>query len=229
MTGQPAQLALDLAFRPALAAEDFLVSPANASALAIIDRWPDWPHWAVVVHGPAHSGKTHLANVWRLHSGGDLVAAATLDIASTAQLSAKRALVVENLEDGVGDEQMLFHLLNMAREHKYSILLTSRSAPGDLAITFPDLRSRLRALPVVTINPPDDTLLKAVLIKLFADRQLEVEPHLINHIALHMDRSFAAAHAIVETIDKRALAARRRVTRALAAEVIAELNQQPTN
>jgi chromosomal replication initiation ATPase DnaA len=220
----PRQLPLDLAFRPALAAEDFLVGPANEAALGIVDRWPEWPHWAVVVHGPARSGKTHLANVWRYRSKAAVIAADAIDAASRDALAGAGALVVENLETGVGDEQMLFHLLNLAREHRHSILFTSRRAPGELDIAMPDLRSRLRALPLVSIAPPDDTLLKAVLVKLFTDRQLEVEPHLVNHIALHMDRSFAAAHAIVEAIDRRALAARRRVTRALAAEVMAELD-----
>ena len=69
--------------------------------------------------------------------------------------------------------------------------------PGELEVTLPDLRSRLRALPLVTIARPDEVLLKAVLIKHFSDRQLVVEPHVISHLALHMEQSMEAAANIV--------------------------------
>ncbi len=220
MTGAPEQLVFDLAQRPALGAEDFLVSSANAGAVAVVDRWPDWPHCAVVVQGPELSGKTHLGNVWRLRSGAHAVRAADVSEADIAHLMTHRALLLENLEQGVGDERALFHLLNLVREHQLTMLLSSRRPPGELDITLPDLRSRLRALPVVAIDMPDDALLKSVLVKHFADRQLIVEPHVITHIALHLDRSMAAAAEIVADIDRRALATKRRVTRALAAEAI---------
>lgn len=223
MTAAPEQLVLDLPHRTASEAEDFLVSDANAAAIAIVDRWPDWPHWAVVVAGPEGSGKSHLVNVWRSRSGAAAVEAQTFGEAAVAQLTDLRALAVENLEAGVGDERALFHALNLAREHKFSILLTSRRAPGDLAIALPDLRSRLRALPLVAIEPPDQHLLQGMLVKLFADRQLAIEPQLIVHLVRHMERSAGAAQRLVAEIDRRALIAHRKVTRALATEALASL------
>jgi chromosomal replication initiation ATPase DnaA len=220
MTAQ--QLAFDLSFRTALGAEDFMVSSANQAALAIVDCWPDWPHWAVVVEGPSRSGKSHLANVWRVRSAAHVVSADAMTETLAGIFQTTRALVVENLEAGVNDEQMLFHLLNIAREHRLSILFTSRVGPGDLALNFPDLRSRLRALPVVRIEPPDEDLLKAVLLKHFADRQLTIEPQLISHMATHMERSFEAAHALVAAIDRRSLADKRRVTKVLVNAVMIE-------
>jgi chromosomal replication initiation ATPase DnaA len=218
MTIEPGQLVLDLPHRPALGAEDFLISRSNQAAADIVDRWPDWPHWAVVVTAPPGAGKTHLANVWRLRSGAAVFTARALGEADVAR--ACGALLVEDLHAGIGNERVLFHLLNLAREHKLSVLLTSRRAPGELDVALPDLRSRLRALPVVAIEPPDEALLKAVLVKHFADRQLAVEPHVIAYVALHMERSMEAAAAVVADIDRRAMAAHRKVTRALAAEVI---------
>ena len=219
MTGAPAQLVLDLAHRPALGAADFLVSASNQAAADIVDRWPDWPHASVLVVAPAGAGKTHLASVWRLKSGAARLEAAALAEADVGR--AAGALLVENLHAGIGDERGLFHLLNLVREHKLTMLLTSRRPPGELDVGLPDLRSRLRALPVVAIAPPDEALLKAVLVKHFADRQLAVEPHVISHIALHMEQSMQAAAAIVAEIDRAAMASRRKVTRALAAEVLA--------
>lgn len=219
MTEAVGQLVLDLAQRPALGAEDFLISNANEAAAAAVDRWPDWPQASLLVVAPARAGKTHLANVWRLKSGAARLEAAGLsedDIAFTTG-----ALVVEDLHEGIADERVLFHLLNLVRERKLSMLLTSELAPGELPVRLPDLRSRLRALPVVTIANPDEALLKAVLVKHFSDRQILVEPHLVNYIALHMEQSMAAAAEIVAEIDRVAMATRRKVTRMLAAEVLA--------
>jgi chromosomal replication initiation ATPase DnaA len=218
MTGAPDQLTLDLPHRPALGAQDFLISASNQAAADIVDLWPDWPHRSVVVVAPPGAGKTHLANVWRLKSGAAGFAAPTLSEPDVAR--ATGALLIEDLHAGIGDQRILFHLLNLVREHKLSMLLTSRLAPGELDVSLPDLRSRLRALPVVAISPPDEPLLKAVLVKHFADRQLAVEPHVITYIALHMEQSMEAAATIVAAIDRHALAAHRKVTRALAGEVL---------
>ena len=218
----PRQLVLDLAHRPALAAEDFLVSAANAAAVDMIDRWPDWPQQSVLVVGPARSGKSHLANVWRLKSAGEAtLLASTLDEATVTLFQRSKALVIEDLDRGIGHERVLFHLLNLAREHKTHLLLTSTRLPGDLDVELPDLRSRLRALPVIGIENPDADLLRSVLVKLFADRQLTVAPHVIAHLGLHMERSMEVAGRLVDEIDRRALAAHRKVTRALATEVLA--------
>jgi len=160
MTAAPSQLVLDLAHRPALEAEDFLVSRSNQAAAGFIDRWPDWPQASAVVVAPARAGKTHLANVWRLKSAASRLEAGLLAESDVAWTGG--ALLVEDLHAGIGNERVLFHLLNLARERRMSMLLTSRAPPGELDVTLPDLRSRLRALPLVAISPPDETLLKAV-------------------------------------------------------------------
>ena len=214
------QLVLDLPHLPALGAEDFLVSGSNQAATEMINCWPRWPQSVVVVVAPTHAGKTHLANVWRLKSGAVRLEASALSESDVAGLSPGSAILVEDLHAGVADERAFFHLLNLARENKLSILVTSRVPPGELSITLPDLRSRLRALPLVAIAPPDPALLKAVLVKHFSDRQLIVEPHTIGYIALRMERSMEAAATLVAEIDRVALASQRKVTRALAAEVL---------
>jgi chromosomal replication initiation ATPase DnaA len=221
MSAGAEQLVLDLPHRAALGAHDFLISPSNKVAADMIDLWPDWPLASVAVVAPAHAGKTHLANVWRLRSGAARLLAHALGEADVLGAAAHGAVLVEDLHAGIADERALFHLLNLVREHKLTMLLTSRTPPGELQVTLPDLRSRLRALPVVAIAPPDEALLKAVLVKHFADRQLAVEPGVIAYIALRMERSMEAAATTVAEIDRAAMAAHRRVTRALAAQVLA--------
>lgn len=216
------QFVLELPHRAALGAHDFLISPSNRVAADMIDLWPNWPHASMAVVAPAHAGKTHLGNVWRLKSGAARLEAPALTEADAPAAAAHGAVLVEDLHAGIADERALFHLLNLVREHKLSMLLTSRTPPGEIEASLPDLRSRLRALPLVTIEPPDEVLLKAVLVKHFTDRQLIVEPGVIAYIALRMERSMEAAAVIVAAIDRTAMAAHRKVTRALAAEVLAQ-------
>jgi chromosomal replication initiation ATPase DnaA len=215
----PEQLVFELPHRAAMGLEDFLVSDSNAEAVALVDRWPDWPVGAAVLVGPKGSGKTHLANVWRLRSGAALATASELSRERVPDLAAKGALIVENVAM-LTDEAALFHLLNLGREQRLQILLTSDAAPGDLRVSLPDLLSRLKALQVASIEPPDDALLRAVLVKLFSDRQVSVEPHIIDYVIVRMERSMSAAERFVSEADRQALILQRRVTRAIAAAAL---------
>jgi chromosomal replication initiation ATPase DnaA len=220
MTEAPRQLALALGFRERFGREDFLEGPSNAAALALIERWPDWPAPAVALVGPEGAGKSHLAAIWAATAGARAIAGHAITPASVPTALATGALVVEDLRAGAGDEAALFHLLNLAREQGASLLITARTAPGGWPIALRDLASRLRALPVVTLAPPDDALLRAVLVKLFADRQLAVDEVLVGYVASRIERSFAAARAIVDELDREALRQKREVNRTLAAELL---------
>ncbi|MDX2288341.1 MAG: hypothetical protein NW217_05905 [Hyphomicrobiaceae bacterium] len=223
-SSQPAQLVLDLPHRSALDAEDFLLSQSNGAALDVIDGMAHWPHRAAFVAGPAGSGKSHLANVWRLRTGAILVRATdVVGDGAAARLVAHAAVVVEDVHQGIPDEQAMFHLLNLCRQGRGHMLLTSRVPPGELTIGLPDLRSRVRSLPLATIAEPDEDLLQAVLVKLFADRQLVVDPAVIGYLMVRMERSMAGAGRIVAEIDRLALAMHRRVTRQLAGAALERL------
>src|SRR5688572_13272831 len=192
------QYVFDWGARPALGAEDFLVGPSNAAAVALVDRWPDWSMASALVVGPPQSGKSHLAHVWQLRSEAAMLAAAELDEMHIPELMGRPAVVVEDIDRGIGSEQALFHLLNLAREQRTSLLLTSRAPAGELTIALPDLRSRLRALAMTEIGTPDQTLLTAVLVKLLADRQITAAPPVVHYLARELERSFAAAAGLVE-------------------------------
>ncbi|MFL6806886.1 MAG: chromosomal replication initiator DnaA [Xanthobacteraceae bacterium] len=218
--GTPRQLALALPHAESFAREDFLPGPSNQAALALIERWPDWPARAAARIGPEGSGKSHLAAMWANSAGARFLAARALGMTNLTSALATGALVVEDLIPGQFDERALFHLINLAREEEAVLLLTAQTAPAGWRIALSDLVSRLRAIPAVMLSPPDDALLRAVLIKLFADRQLTVDESLIAYLTTRLERSFAAARAAVETLDGEALRRKRPVTRALAAEVL---------
>jgi chromosomal replication initiation ATPase DnaA len=215
----PRQLALALGHDESFAREDFLAGPQNASALALIERWPDWPSRSVLLVGPEGSGKSHLAAIWAGAAGARTISARLLDEVSVPSMLATGALVVEDLSTWHLEERALFHLLNLAREDGAHILFTARTLPATWSIGLPDLASRFREIPVVNIGPPDDALLRAVLVKLFADRQLTVDESLIAYLVTRMERSFAAARAAVAALDREALRQKRPVTRALAGEL----------
>ncbi len=216
----PRQLALALGHAESLAREDFLSGPSNAAALALIESWPDWTDRALILIGPEGCGKSHLAAIWAQSAGARLVAARALDHAMVPAALATGALVVEDLASGTFDERAMFHLLNLAREDEASVLLTTRTAPAGWSFALRDLGSRLKSLPVVAMTPPDDALFRALLVKLFTDRQITVDDNMIGYLAVRIERSFAAARAVVERLDREALQRKRPLSRALAAEIL---------
>jgi chromosomal replication initiation ATPase DnaA len=216
----PRQLAFALDHEESFAREDFLAGACNAAALALIEHWPDWPGPTLALIGPEGSGKSHLAAIWAAAAGARFVACRALAAAQLPGALATGALVVEDLRAGQFDERALFHLLNLAREERAFVLLTAASAPGSWTIDIPDLASRLKALPIATVSAPDDALLRAVLVKLFADRQIVVDESLVGYLVKRIERSFAAARTVVAELDREAMRRQRPLTRALAAEIL---------
>lgn len=217
------QLILDLELPPHFGRDDFLSAPSNESALRLIEVWPHWPDPILLLIGPAGAGKSHLAAIWAAQAHAEIIAAESLAAVDLAALAMKPALVVEDA-DRIGNAEVpLFHLLNLVRERKSSLLLTARRRPELWGLTTADLLSRLRLAPAVELGPPDDGLLNAVLVKLFCDRQLSVDTTVVDYVALHIDRSLDLARRIVALLDREALARGQRVTRAMARDVLRAL------
>jgi DnaA regulatory inactivator Hda len=227
----PGQLPLELGHRPALGQADFVVGAGNRDAVAWLDRWPDWPAAALVIYGPAGCGKSHLVAVWRARSQARALSAQDLAGAALAPLIEGRGhLALDDAENTVASggeaaEAALFHLYNAVKARGDTMLLSARTPPARWALALPDLASRLGALPAIAVAQPDDELMSAVLAKLFSDRQLAVDRRVIDYLATHMERSFAAARQLVDAMDREALARRRRITRPLAMELLARLER----
>jgi len=217
---QPRQLALALPHAESLSRDNFLEGPANAEALALVERWPDWPNRIMLLVGPEGSGKSHLAAIWAEQAGARSTSAHALTAPAVPGALATGALVIEDLKPAEFDERAMFHLMNLAREDEASVLITARMAPSAFEIELRDLRSRLRAVPMVSLLPPDDQLFRALIVKFCADRQLAVDETVVSYLATRIERSFAAARQAVELLDTEALRLGRPVTRALAAELL---------
>ena len=215
------QLAFALPNAEALTREDFFVAPSNALALQTVEGWQDWPGRKLLLIGPEGAGKTHLAHVWATLSGAAILTGPDLAQTDVASLAGHPVLVDD--ADRIGPaEAQLFHLHNLATSGA-ALLLTARTPPRDWGLTLPDLISRMQATQIARLEAPDDALLSAVLVKLFADRQVTVPSNLISYLITRMPRSIGAARTLVADLDARALAAGRPITRALAGEVLGDV------
>jgi chromosomal replication initiation ATPase DnaA len=197
------QIPLTFPVTPAMAREDFLVSDSNREALAFIDRWPEWNAPALYIYGPVGSGKTHLSAIWKAR--------------------APQSALIENLDIICGDrpqEETLFHLYNRVRQVPGSILLTGTLPLAMMRFAIPDLASRLRACPQVAIGLPDEDLMRALLVKLFSDRQMRIDVAVIEYCITRMERSFGAARDLVARLDQISLTEKRPVTPAMVRAVL---------
>lgn len=228
MSDRPRQLPLTLPARPALGRADFFVAPANALALAAVDDWRNWPGGKLALIGPQGAGKTHLAHVWAGETGATLLRPDQIGSLDTAALPAGQHLVIDDADRlAPGTEVALLHLHNHVLAGGGRILFTGRSAPFRWPVALPDLASRLQACATATLQEPDEMLLSAVLVKLFADRQVRVSPSLIGYLVSRMERSLGMANTLVARLDALALARGGAISRALAAEVLDKAQRPP--
>jgi len=216
----PRQLAFVLPHAESLTRDNFLGGPANAAGLALVDSWPEWPNRIMLLVGPEGSGKSHLAAIWAEQAGARSISAHALTAASVPGALATGALVVEDLNPSDFDERALFHLMNLAREDEAFVLITARVPPSAFQIDLRDLRSRLRAVPVVSLLPPDDQLFRALIVKFCADRQIIIDETVVSYLTTRIERSYAAARRAVELLDSESLRLGRPITRALAADLL---------
>ena len=216
----PRQLAFALPHAESLTRDNFLEGPANEAGLALIDIWPDWPNRIMLLVGPEGSGKSHLAAIWAEDAGARSTAAHALALDDVPGALATGALVIEDLKPGRFDERAMFHLMNLARQDEAFVLMTTRLSPSAFEVELRDLRSRLRAVPTVSLLPPDDLLFRGLIVKFCADRQLSVDETVVSYLTSRIERSYAAARQAVDLLDTEALRLGRPVTRALAAELL---------
>ena len=217
---QPRQLALALPHAESLTRDNFMEGPANEAGLALIERWPDWPNLIMLLVGPEGSGKSHLAAIWAEKAGARMISAHALTAIAVPGALATGALVVEDLKPSDFDDRAMFHLLNLAREDEASVLMTARVPPAGFEVALHDLRSRLRAVPTVSLLPPDDQLFRGLIVKFCADRQMSIDETVVSYLTTRIERSYAAARQAIDLLDTEALRLGRPVTRALAAELL---------
>ena len=198
------QIPMTFPLTPAMGREDFLVSDCNREALAWIDRWPYWNAPALYIYGPEGSGKSHLAQIWKAGVGS-------------------KGQVIEDIDSKIGnrpEEETLFHLYNRVRQTPGALLLTGTKPWALQSFAVPDLASRLKSCPQVALGLPDEDLLRVLLVKLFADRQMRIDAGVIQYAVTRMERSFAAARDLVARLDQMSMTEKKPVTTAMVRSVL---------
>jgi chromosomal replication initiation ATPase DnaA len=223
MMAPPRQLTFRWPHSPSFAREDFLSAPSNHDALTAIELWPNWAGRMLMLVGPEGAGKSHLGAIWARAADAVTLSGEGLDEQSIDACARARAVLIEDADCAKRAEALFFHLINVALQNNAWLLMTGRAAPDAWGLNIPDLLSRLRLAPVVSLAAPDIELTEAVLFKLFSDRQLQVEPHVISYIALRIERSLGAARELVATLDNEALTQGRRITRTMASNALREI------
>jgi chromosomal replication initiation ATPase DnaA len=223
MISPPRQLTFRWPHSPSFEREDFLPAPSNREALSAIELWPNWAGRMLTLVGPEGAGKSHLGTIWAGVSGAITLLGEALNEKSVEACGRARAVLFEDADRARQAEALFFHVVNMALQNDVWMLLTCRTPPDAWGLKTPDLLSRLRLAPVVRLAAPETELTEAVLFKLFSDRQLQVEPHVISYIALRIERSLGVAREVVAALDSEALTQGRRVTRAMASDALRDL------
>ena len=205
------QLRLDLERPQRFEREAFVVSGSNRAAVEALDAWPEWLGSRLAIVGPEGVGKTHLLSDFAERTGAVLLNGVTAALIDPVSLEG-RPVVLDDAE--TVDDEILFHLINMAERPGGSLLLASRTRPARWEVNLRDLRSRLNAIRVIEIEEPDDQVLRGVLESLFERRAIRPSPDLIEYLVKRIERSAAAARDTVARIDEASEG--RPVTRALA-------------
>ena len=219
----PRQLTFRWPHSPSFAREDFLPAPSNLEALKAIQLWPNWAGRMLMLVGPEGAGKSHLGAIWARAAGATSLTGEELDEQRLEACAGASAVLIDDADRASGAEALFFHLINAGLQNNVWLLLTSRTAPDAWGLNTPDLLSRLRLAPIASLAAPDIELTEAVLFKLFSDRQLQVEAHVIAYIALRIERSLGAARELVEMLDNEALTQGRRITRTMASDALREI------
>jgi chromosomal replication initiation ATPase DnaA len=218
------QLALPFAYVPRFRVEDFIAAPSNAEARAWLGRTTAWPGHRLALYGEAGCGKTHLLQLWAERQGALLLDGPGL--IRLPELGGSAAIALDDA-DAAPDETTLLHLINLAGEMRRPLLLAGRLPPARWRLALPDLASRLRATTAVALGPAEDPLLRALLARLLSDRQLVLGEALQDWLLARLPRHPAALREAAARLDRQALAAGGRVTRAMAAALLAKLADAP--
>ncbi|MEM7568674.1 MAG: DnaA/Hda family protein [Pseudomonadota bacterium] len=211
------QLPLALHWPKRFSYDSFIISDSNRAAVSQLERWPNWPQQTLILLGPQGCGKSHLAHAHASVANAEVFTPGGLD---GIDWRAHPHVVIDGAPVLPDEEAALFHIINGVREEKGSLLITARTAPNAWPTQLADLKSRLAAMVSVSVDEPDDLLLKHILAQHFNDLGVLPAPSVIDYLATRIERSFTGALTCVEALNEAALADKVKISPALARKVM---------
>ena len=198
------QLLLELDYKTNFNEHDFYLSKSNSSAFKIINTWPAWDKKILNISGEKFSGKSHLANIFKLKSNAFLVQGNKINNSIFKNLKLYESIVIDDFEE-CNEEEILYSIFNLVDQDSKYLLINSLKPINKIKFKLPDLSSRTKNCLYAEIENPDDELLFAIILKNFSDRQIKIEKKIINFIISRIDRSYRKIDEFIYKIDELSL------------------------
>ena len=198
------QLLLDFDYKTNFNEHDFYLSKSNSNAFNLINRWPDWDKKILNISGEKFSGKSHLANIFKLKSKAFLIKGNEIDNSIFKSIKLHESIIIDDFED-CNKEEILYSIFNLIDQDSKYLLINSLKPINEIKYRLPDLTSRSKNCLYAVIENPDDELLFAIILKNFSDRQIKIEKKIINFIISRIDRSYRKIDEFIYKIDELSL------------------------
>jgi len=198
------QLLLDFDIKKNFNDHDYYVSDSNYFAFNLIDKWPRWEKRILNISGDKFSGKTHLANIFKLKSSALFLNENQINDDLFKKIKLHECIIVDGFSNSI-DEKLTYAILNLVDQDSKYLLINSETPLGEINFNLPDLASRSKNLLHAKIDPPDDDLIFAIILKNFSDRQIKLEKKIIEFIINRIDRSYSKISEFIYKIDELSL------------------------
>ena len=175
------QLLLELDHKITFNEHDFYLSKSNSNAFNLINRWPNWDKKILNLSGEKFSGKSHLANIFKLKSKAFYINGKNINNSIFKSIKLFESIIIDDFEE-CNEEKILYSIFNLIDQDNKYMLINSVRPINKIKFNLPDLSSRSKNCIYVQIENPDDELLFAIILKNFSDRQIKIEKKIINFI-----------------------------------------------
>ena len=209
------QLYFEMPNKSALGIEDYMITDSNNFAFDLIIKMVKGEINFGLISGPPYSGKTHLSKILVKNTINYKSLYIDRDYQNILdKFESSDILILENIDKVKYDksEQDLFHIINLVKESNKKLLMTSRKSISEIDLSLEDLKSRLNSIIEAKIKEPDDQLMKLILIKIFNDKQLKINPNVIDFLMSRLVRSYESINLFIDKIDKFSLERGKNIT-----------------
>ena len=206
------QQLLNFDLEPNNAHDDFFVSKSNYFAYNLILNWPKWEKNIINLNGDKFCGKTHLTKIFIKKFKAFKIDAENLSDEKIKEFKIHQNFVLENFDQNSVNEKLIYSLINIVEQDNKYLIINSRKTLNKYSFKLNDLNSRLKNCLNAKIELPDDSLMFAIILKNFSDRQIFTDKKIINYVIKNIDRSYSKICEFIYKVDQVSLQKQKPVT-----------------